>query len=276
MKTMLYLKQPQPNRFLFLLTVVMSMMSIGWYAQAQFEDDFSDANWEARWEIHDDGTDGAPSQWFVGKGGIPAGAFGTPTNILRGGGPSKKDEQAGSYALTLEPDSENWTNYTLSCDMFHLDNDYAGLFVRYVDELNYLRVWSKQEEVDIGNATSYGVDKVVKGEWTLFFGAGGVGPAGDGITGAPIPDGVGNVKQNEWFNMSVEVQGDTATLFMKGKKIDSVKDRDLAPGGPLGKGKFALYNSTNPMAYDNVKIEGLAVEPSGKSATVWGRIKQNR
>ena len=259
---------------LFILAMVVAI-GLNTSEQAQLADDFSDAGWEKRWEIVDDGNDGAPSQWFVGKGGIPAGAFGTPTNILRGGGPSTKDEQAGSYALTLEPGSENWTNYTVSCDMFHMDNDYAGLFVRYVDELNYFRVWSKQEEAMEGGSTSYGMDKVIDGEWTVFFGKGN-GAAGDGIDGPAIPKGIGNVAQRDWFNMAADVQGDTVTLFLKGKEVDSVKDKDLAPGGKLAKGKIALYNSTNPMAYDNVKIEGLAVKPQGKLATPWGKIKHSR
>lgn len=267
----IFYQSPQANRVLTFVIVAAVGLSLS--AQAQFADDFSNPDWQTRWEIHDDGNDGAPSQWFIGpQGGIPDGAFGTSTNILRGGGPSKTDEQAGCYALILEPGSEDWTNYTVSCDMFHMDNDYAGLFVRYVDELNYFRVWSKQEEALEGNATSYGMDKVVNGEWTIFFGKGN-GPAGDGIDGPAIPGGIGNVKQMEWFNMAADVQGDTVTLFLKGKKVDSVTDKDLAPGGKLARGKIALYNSTNPMAYDNVKIEALAVESQGKLATVWGRMK---
>ena len=275
MQTIYYPKQTQLNLFSILLIFAM-VAAIGLdRAQAQFKDDFSNADWQKRWEIHDDGADGAPSKWFVGQSGIPAGAFGTPTNILRGGGPSKKDEQAGCYALMLEPGSENWTNYTVSCDMFHMDNDYAGFFVRYVDELNYFRVWSKQEEGMQGGATSYGMEKVVNGEWTVFFGKGN-GPGGDGIDGPAIPKGIGNIKQREWFKMTADVQGDTVTMLLKGKKVDSVKDPSLRPGGKLGKGKIALYNSTNPMAYDNFIVEGLAVEPEGKLATTWGQIKQKR
>ena len=73
--------------------------------------------------------------------------------------------------------------------------------------------------------------------------------------------------------MTADVQGDTVTLFLKGKKVDAIKDADLRPGAKLGKGKIALYNSTNPMAYDNVEVKGLAVEPAGKLATTWGQIK---
>jgi hypothetical protein len=237
------------------------------------KDTFDDANWENRWEIHDDGTEGAPSQWFVGPGGgIPDGAFGTSANILRNGGPSKKDEQAGCYALTLKAGSEKWTDYRVSCDMYHMDNDYAGLFIRYVDELNYFRVWSKQEEVLAESHTSYGMEKVVKGEWTIFFGVGN-GPAGDGIDGPRVPANIADIKQREWFNMTVEVVKDTLTMYLNQKKVDSVQDSDLASGGPLAKGKMALYNSTNPMAYDNVAVGSLAVFPADKLSTTWGSLK---
>ena len=267
------------NSIIFLMSILTILAVATTDVRAQLlKDTFDDTNWESRWEIHDDGTDGAPSEWFIGpEGGLPDGAFGTPTNILRGGGPSKKDDQAGSYALTLKAGSESWTDYTLSCDMYHMDNDYAGLFVRYVDELNYFRVWSKQEEALEGGSTSYGMDKVVNGEWTIFFGVGN-GPEGDGIDGPPLPETIPNLPQREWFNMTVEVVGDTVTMYLSGEKVDSITDNDLALGGPLAKGKFALYNSTNPMAYDNVEVSSLevsstAVFPAGKLGTTWGSLK---
>lgn len=231
------------------------------------KDTFDDPNWEDRWEIFDDATDGAPSQWFVGPdGGIPNAAFGTTTNVVNGAGPSGGDEQAGSYSLTKKAGSDSWADYEFSCDMFHMDNDYAGLFARYVDEVNYIRVWTKQEEADHGNATTFSIDKVVDGEWTHFLKIGSPGVAGDGITGTPIPAG-DNIQQRKWFNVTVEMVGDTVTMYMEGEKMESVQDPDFAPGGPLGKGKIALYNATNPMAYDNVTVTALAVEPAGKLAT---------
>jgi hypothetical protein len=239
-----------------------------------FKDDFSDKNWQARWKITDDGTDGAPSKWGIGPDlGLPDGAFGTNTNVLRGGGPSKKDDQAGSYALVLHPGTEDWTNYTVASDMYHMDNDYAGFFVRYRGPLNYFRVWSKQEEAVQGGATSYGMDKVVNGNWTVFFGQGN-GPAGDGIDGPAVPKAIPNIKQREWFKMTVEVSGDTVTMFLNGKRVDAVTDPDLRAGRPLSKGKFALYNSTNPMAYDNVVVESLSVQPMGKLATTWAAVRR--
>jgi hypothetical protein len=81
-----------------------------------------------------------------------------------------------------------------------------------------------------GGSTSYGLDKVVNGEWTVFFGKGN-GPGGDGVDGPAIPKGIGNVKQQEWFNMAADVQGDTVALLLKGKEVDSIKDKDLAPAG---------------------------------------------
>lgn len=241
---------------------------------AQLQDSFDDPDWEARWEIHDEGAEGVPSSWFVGpEGGIPDGAFGTTSNVVRGTGPSGGDEQAGSYALTLAAGSEAWADYTFSCDMFHMDNDYAGLLVRYVDELNYFRVWSKQEEADQGNNTTYGMDKVVAGTWTHNFKTGGPGVGQDGISGTPIPAG-DNITQQSWFSMTVEAVGDTVTMYMQGEMINSVTDPDLAPGGPLAKGKIALYNATNPMAYDNVMVSVLAaVSSEGKLSTAWGSLK---
>jgi len=234
---------------------------------------FDDPDWQARWEIHDDAAEGVPSAWFVGpEGGIPEGAFGTTSNAVRGAGPSGGDEQTGCYALTLKAGSEDWMNYRLSCDMYHMDNDYAGLFVRYVDELNYFRVWSKQEEVDQGNNTTYGMDIVVNGAWTLNFKTGGPGVGQDGISGTPIPAG-NNIMQMQWFNMTVEAVGDTVIMYMEGEKINSVTDPNLAPGGPLAKGKIALYNATNPTAYDNVVVDSMSVSFAGKLTTAWGSLK---
>ena len=73
--------------------------------------------------------------------------------------------------------------------------------------------------------------------------------------------------------MTAEVVGDTATMYMEGEKIGEITDPALAPGGPLGKGKIALYNATNPMAYDNIVVSALAVELPGKLALTWGEIR---
>lgn len=255
------------------ICAVLCFTAFGAYGQL-LKDDFSDKNWQGRWKIFDDGTNGKPSKWGIGAEiGAPDGSFGNSINVLQGGGPSKKDGQAGSYALTLKAGSESWTDYRLSCDMYHMDNDYAGLFIRYIDELNYFRVWSKQEEVAHGGCTSYGMDKVVKGEWKVYFGVDN-GPAGDGIDGPCVPKEIPNIPQKTWFNVTVEVIGDTVTMILNKKKVDSLKDPDLRSGGALGKGKVALYNSTNPTAYDNVLVENLAsVEPKAKLAASWGKLK---
>ena len=96
-------------------------MSKGASAQTLLEDKFEDKApdaWKSRWEIHDDGTDGAPSKWAIGPAeGLPDGTFGMPTNILRAGGSSKTDEQAGSYALALKADSESWADYRVSVEV---------------------------------------------------------------------------------------------------------------------------------------------------------------
>ena len=57
------------------------------------------------------------------------------------------------------------------------------------------------------------------------------------------------------------------------RRVDSVRHTDLAQGGPLGNGKIALYNCTNPIAYDNVEVSALAVTAGGKLATTWGVVK---
>jgi len=257
------------RRSVIIIFLMLFVMSINAKAQV-LEDTFDDPNWEERWEIYDDGTSGVPSAWSIG-GGVPEGSFGTTSQILNGPGPSGGDEQAGSYALTLKPGSENWTDYVLSCDMYHMDNDHAGLFVRYVDELNYFRVWTKQGEAAHGEGTTYGMDKVVDGQWTHNFKTGGPGVGGDGIEGTPVPGD--NILQRIWFNMRAEVVGDTVIMYMEGDEMNSVTDPDLALGGPLGKGKIALYNCTNPMAYDNVVVTAQAVSSAGKLSTTWGSLK---
>ena len=241
---------------------------------ALLADDFSDADWEARWEIHDDGA-ADPGNWVIGPaGGLPDGSFGNTVNTLNGPGAGGNDEQPGSYALTLKAGADNWTDYAASCEMFHMDNDYAGLFVRYMDELNYIRIWSKQEEADVGGATTYSIDKQIDGEWTMFHKTGGPGVGGDGISGTAVPADVDQIGQQEWFNMTVEAVGDTVTMYMNGDLVDSVQDADFAPGAALGSGSIALYNSTNPMAYDDVEVGSLSVEAAGKVAVTWAGLKR--
>ena len=257
----------------YLAASVLLLALTGVTRAALLTDDFSDANWEARWETHDDGV-AEPSNWVMGPaGGLPDGSFGNTVNTLNGPGPGGSDEQAGSYALTLKAGAGNWTDYSASCEMFHMDNDYAGLFVRYVDELNYIRVWSKQEEADVGGETTYSIDKQIDGAWTMFHKTGGPGVGGDGISGTAVPAGVDAIQQQDWFSMTAEVVGDTVTMYLNGDLVDSVQDADFAPGGALEKGSFALYNCTNPMAYDNVEVGSLSVEARGKVAVAWAGLK---
>lgn len=257
------------------LTALAAMVALATVTHAALlSDDFSDEDWETRWEIHDDGTDGNPSNWVIGAGVVPAGAFGNTENTLRGPGVGGNDEQAGSYALTLKAGASKWTDYSFSAEMIHLDNDYAGVFVRYVDELNYIRVWSKQVEADVGNAMTYSIDKQIDGEWTMFHKTGGPGVGGDGISGTAVPNGVDAIEQNEWFNMTVEAVGDTVTMYLNGELVDAIQDPDFAPGAVLGAGSIALYNSTNPMAYDDVEVGSLSVEARGKATTSWARLKR--
>ncbi|MFC1719259.1 hypothetical protein ACFL6S_36755 [Candidatus Poribacteria bacterium] len=257
--------------FLILTLVILAWVTT--VAEAQLlKDTFDDPAWEERWEIHDDGTSGIPSVWSVG-GGIPEDSFGTTSQILNGIGPSGADEMTGTYALTLKAGSESWSDYIFSCDLYHAgDNDYAGLMVRYADELNYVRVWSKQAEIDSGDVTTFGMDICVSGKWTFHYKLGGPGPGGDGISGTPIPAG-DNITMMAWFNITVEAVGDTVTMYMEGEEMGSITDPALVPGGELAKGKIALFNTTNPTAYDNVLVSAQAVSSAGKLGTTWGILK---
>ncbi len=261
-------------KVVFLISVVV-LFAATTHVMALLNETFDDPNWEERWEVIDEGTSGIPSEWFMGPdGGIPDGALGTISNVLNGTGPSGMDEMTGSYALTREAGSGSWMDYILSVDMYHIDNDYAGLMVRYTDELNYVRVWTKQAEADSGNNTTFGMDICVNGEWTFHYKLGVPGPVADGISGTPVPGD--NIPQSAWFNMTVEAVGDTVTMYMEGEEMGSITDPALAPGGMVAKGKIALFNTTNPMAYDNVTVTDLgstAVSPVGKLSETWGNLK---
>ena len=71
-------QQMRVNRLLCiaLMSAMVTALGLSPAAQAQLKDDFSNPDWKKRWEIHDDGAEGAPSQWSIGPaGGIPDGAF---------------------------------------------------------------------------------------------------------------------------------------------------------------------------------------------------------
>ena len=108
----------------------------------------------------------------------------------------------------------------------------------------------------------------------MFHKTGGPGVGGDGISGTAVPKGVDQIQQQDWFNMTVEAVGDTVTMYLNGALVDAVQDADFAPGATLGKGSIALYNSTNPMAYDDVEVGSLSVEARGKAAVSWARLKR--
>jgi hypothetical protein len=81
---------------------------------------------------------------------------------------------------------------------------------------------------------------------------------------------------NEFHTLKLSCQGDTIKVFYDGEEKISVNDKEHR------KGTIALDVQDKVVHFDNIKVTGpqipnynMPVEPTGKLATVWGKIKAN-
>jgi len=100
--------------------------------------------------------------------------------------------------------------------------------------------------------------------------------ARDAIT-SNIPANKVKIKNNEWLDVKVVVEGNLFKLFINGEAQSEQKD---GVGAPYKTGKIGVWAWQTKASFDDVKVTGknikdtLAVEPRNKLAIIWGRLKQ--
>jgi len=195
-----------------------------WIGETAFFDDFDDGSM-AGWNVVDDGWISAPSNWQVASGELRQ-----SSNIYGSAGQA----WPGTYAWSGDT---GWTDYDYRARLRSTDDDGIGLMARYQDWNNYYRfAWSASSDLDLTNGgTQYRVlDVNVGGTWTVL--------ASDAV---PYVTG-------QWYDVSMEVRGDSITVAIDGVEVFSAID----PSHPDG--AVALYSCGNQDCYfDDVGVYAL-------------------
>ncbi|RKU32158.1 hypothetical protein C6495_11600 [Candidatus Poribacteria bacterium] len=188
-------------------------------------------------EKHDD-WEVANGKWAI-KGGI--------YQVEKGG--------KAEHSLVGE---EEWDNYTVEAKVRMDEGNWAGVVFRAQSEMEYyiyyLNVQNNKSELW----------KHSKGAWDTRV----------AITSNIPAAGKLKIKNGDWFDVKVIVEGNTFQLHINDELQDEKED------GTYKTGKIGVWAWETGASFDDVTITGdnvkdtLAVEARQKLATTWGRLKQ--
>ena len=164
-------------------------------------------------------------------------------------------DQVKGYSRVAAGD-ENWSDYTIECDVTLVGQgaiNCAGILVRLdAAGMNAYRFWVRS---DTGVFEAY---KWVEGNW------------------APptlLEQNIG-VKPDKTYRLKVKAEEFTFTSYVDGKEMGKFKDDSKF----RRKGKIGLIVCNARGRFDNIVVEGddvvgQPVQPAGKLATTWGKLK---
>ncbi|RKU18930.1 hypothetical protein C6500_12215 [Candidatus Poribacteria bacterium] len=141
---------------------------------------------------------------------------------------------------------EDWTDLTFEATVRKAEGNWMALVVRWVDVNNHYGLW-----VNLGNSTA---------EWWVK-------------TGAYAQHGSGAIKLNkEKYKLKIVAKGDTFEGYYNDKLVVTMKHKDHKQG------RVGLLVWQGSSRFDDVRITGpgipgLAVNPQGKLASTWARMK---
>ena len=187
-------------------------------------DDFEDNDMRG-WQIIDEGTIEAPSNWNVVNGVVQQ-----SSNIY---GPSADatTNRKGTFAYWDDPSALLWTDYMLTATLRSSDNDGIGLLFRYQDPSNYYKI-------DLDTQRNF---------QTLVKVAGGIE--------TPLATIAASYPQNAEMELQVKVISDQITVTFNGSDIFVGPITDSA----LPRGTVALYAWANTGAFfDHVVVQSVA------------------
>ena len=170
----------------------------------------------------------------------------------------------GFYQVSLSGEAEHslvgekdWDDYTIEAKIRIDEHNWAGIAFRAKSEMEYyvyyLNVPSNKTELW----------KHTAGRWANRANIAQI-PAVGGVV----------IKNGEWIDMKVEVDGDTFTLHLNDEEQSENTDDTYAEG------QVGLWVWTTAASFDDFTVEGrniegtLAVDASKKLTTTWGRLKR--
>ncbi|MDE0466729.1 MAG: DUF1080 domain-containing protein [Candidatus Poribacteria bacterium] len=152
---------------------------------------------------------------------------------------------------------EDWDDYTIEAKV-RLDNHHwAGIVFRAESEMEYYVYYLNVPN----NKTELWRHK--DGAWN----------ARDNVAQIPAVEKV-QIKNGEWIDMKVVVEGSEFQIYLNGKLQGEHKD-DVYKTGQVGVWAWETEASFDDFTVsgDNIK-DTLAVDPNRKLATTWGRLKR--
>ena len=154
---------------------------------------------------------------------------------------------------------EDWDDYTIQAKIRLDEGNWAGIVFRAKSEMEYyvyyLNVPSNISELWRHKA----------GGWA----------SRDNISQPPAIGGV-KIANDEWLDVKVVVEDNKFTLYINDEK--QIEDTDNV----YDKGKVGVWGWETGASFDDFTVSGdniedtLAVDPSHKLTTTWGRLKQVR
>jgi hypothetical protein len=246
------------KRFVFLLSfaVVVFFVASQLNAQVLFQ-----ANFENTSGVND------PAKWNANN--VTAGK----NTFQVAGGRLKQitNDCANSTKTPFPVDGSTWTDYAVAVDVWDRDNDAFSILVRYTDPNSYYNFTIGGG--DFGN--TWRIGKATARENDCFDGA--AASLANGPNGLTIDETGGTA-----YTAVVKVTGNKIEVFfgpqadvMAGKMPPKVGE---ATDSTYTKGTAGLHFGSNPTDLDNILVlgPGVSVEPQGKLATAWGRMKSIR
>ena len=174
--------------------------------------------------------------------------------------------QDGAYQVTKgEPamhtlvGDASWTDYTLEAKVRIDDGNWAGLVVRAQNEFEYyvyyMNVPDNKSELWKHNAGAFDARENL----------------------SQIPAVNVTIANGEWFDVAVVAAGDTLQLWINGELQSEATDAAYAAG------QVGIWAWDTTASFDDVKVSGdgiagttTSVQPQGKLATKWARLKRDR
>ncbi len=152
---------------------------------------------------------------------------------------------------------KNWDNYTIEAKIRIDEHHWAGLAFRAKSEMEYYVYYMNvpDNKIELWKHTA--------GAWTNR----------QNLAQIPAVGGV-QIKNGEWIEMMVEVDGDDFTLHLNGEKQSDNSDASYDAG------QVGVWAWNTAASFDDFTVEGdniehtLAVDPNRKLTTTWGRLKR--
>ena len=206
-----------------------------------------------RWEILEEpDANAAPADWQIVADVAGHTNVLSPKSNIYGGDAGAFEPARGTWAIYAEGD---WADATFEVDMHFTDNDIPGVAFRWQDENNHY-IFDLMQQGRTGKEPFKRLRKVVNGAYTELD---------------VVHDG--GYEQNVWYTARIEYAGSSIKVFWDNTLLFDVTDNEPSLMG--GTVALASWGMTD-VFFDNITgwaASGTSVEPAGKLAQVWGKIK---